>query len=435
MTQLLQVLREVLRERTADTSLVARIINTTARLAPKLRHVPYSELENLITEVFRLCHDFPAEQGSYQLFVSAAILARVDDLSTFLWHIRRRVHPTGWIFSALEFVEWQWREPPDADNAPAWDGRTTLAVRSLLQLSAYTDSSCLAQQPALRGIQMFSQALSLPGDISLVAYLTMCQAPHWFHNPALQPVLQNTSVWSRLGKVALEYPQFATDYIRLGMDIANVSEWKPFIHADLVTWIKVFMGIPNVSDPMETMFITVVRSIWVPDLTYQEQSVDDLNKSWFLTMAALSNAWKTWQISLPPPEFMRLARSTVLTTLRVNYFLSEEVPAIFRYKPILHDLRAACSDRLGSALIQAASNARHTVSSTMSLRDTDTPPALVVDHITGFLKVLGEKISTEFESTGGVVSLGGIMQSYANWGELETLFQADLEELLGVLVH
>jgi hypothetical protein len=226
--------------------------------------------------------------------------------------------------------------------------------------------------------------------------------------------MQRSAVWSQLGRVTLKYSDYVDlgCYLSLGEDIAKIAEWKPIIYEDLSTWIAAFIhytdSFPSHSNLDSVTFVSVIRSIWVPEFTDQMQLVDERNKSWVLALTALANVWKTFQFSpVSTLECFRLARCTVSTSLSVQYFHWEYD---FTQKTIPSDIRKAFAPQLGQALIQAAANVRSIlIESTPELLGgtgpEESPP---VERIAELLDVLGEKLRTEFEPASGEVQLGGI---------------------------
>ncbi|KAJ7921650.1 hypothetical protein B0H13DRAFT_2318159 [Mycena leptocephala] len=270
----------------------------------------------------------------------------------------------------------------------------------------------------------------MSGNISLMAALILYRAHDWFFNPSLKPILQESSVWFQLGRVTLKYSD-SLPHFRLGEDAAKIAEWKPVIYEDLSTWITAFIAETdhlqfNVSPKV---FVSVIRSIWVAESSDMMKCLDARNESWVLALAALANAWKTFQFSPAPAlECFRLARCTITTSLRVQYLYWEHD---YTQKPILSDIRAAFSPQLGQSLIQAAANARSIlVESTPELlggtEPEESPP---FERIAELLDVLGEKLCTEFEPTIGEVRLGGTTKQYKDWKQLKDYFVAEVDAL------
>ncbi|KAJ6518151.1 hypothetical protein C8R47DRAFT_1062689 [Mycena vitilis] len=421
---------KALQWRTVSTTLIARILNTTARLITRSEHILYPERKTLMTEICQFCTNFQAEPQSLQnqIFVSAATLATVDDLGTFPRYMRRQLRQTEWIFPVLEFVQRQ-REGLNGQILQEWNGTETFVLQSLLQFSAYTESGCLPIEPTSSAIQIIMQALSEPGNTSLLAFLTLCRAPQWFRDRSLESILMKSSVWTQLGRVALDNPRFAPGYLQLGEKIASVPGWKPIIHADLSTWVMVFIKDQPQRRFREDDFISVIRAIWIAPsaaLSKDDNVLNSENASWIFCIAALSEAWGTLKSSAALYEYLRLARCAVSTSLRTNYFhLRWESPQA----PIPQNIRATFSAQLGKSLIRAAGNMKNVLPSEGKSVVSDTPATSTIDRIRELLTVLGCKISTEFEPSSGEAVIGGATKPYTNWEELQGLFQAELDGL------
>jgi hypothetical protein len=436
---------KVLQRQTTETSLSARIISTTAHLMNKSvinATTQWSDVEDLMTEISQFYSTFPPGHESLQVLVSAATLARVEDLQD-LEFVKIKGQNLDWIFSSLEYVQQLMEESPNAhQGTEEWDSTTTHSVWSLLQFLACSAPDSLPLQPPLRSLHIILQALSAPGETPQIAAQVLYSAPrNWFLNPSLRPLMQECSVWSQLGRVTLKYfdSMNLMSYLSLGEDIAKIAEWKPIIYEDLATWVTIFMLAREnfaYTDP-SMVFISVIRSIWVPEFTDQIQLVDQRNESWILALTALTNVWNAFQFSpMSVLQCLALARCTVSTSLYVQYFYWEHD---YTQKPIPRDIRASFAPQLGEALIQAAGNARNTLtrSSPPPLGDmgeeeshNTTPP---FEPIEAMLGVLGEKLRTEFEPTNGEVQFGGATKQYKDWKQLEEYFEAEFDTLEALL--
>ncbi|KAJ6518146.1 hypothetical protein C8R47DRAFT_1086163, partial [Mycena vitilis] len=433
---LLFQLFKLLRTTTPDSSLVARIINITSQLAPRSREREHlsglaTDSGHLMVEISRFCSSFTGRE-SPQVLVSAATLASiisVDHLPVDFWRLQTMA--TDWIFPSLGFVQRQWEEQGYPNE---WDRTTSTAVHGLLQFPVYAVPDSLPLQPAPKILQLIVHALSVADGpvIPLLAFLTLSQAPQWFLKSDLQPILLKPSVWSQIGRVALEH-SLAWKYFRLGGALASVPEWKSIMRADLSAWVMVFIQEqgPGFVDLKEA-FIPVLRSVWIDasdDLNKDTNVLNSENESWILSVVALSRAWETLEPSLAVREYMRLARCTVSTSLRNFYIL----PMWEIKRRISREVRETFSTQLGQSLIHAASNAGHLLHNEISVGAEST--AIMIDRMCQFLNVLGEKLRTELEPTDGEVVFEGICKPYSNWEELQSHFNAELdalEEILGV---
>ncbi|KAJ7659217.1 hypothetical protein DFH06DRAFT_1406276 [Mycena polygramma] len=283
-----------------ETSLVARIINVTAQLADKSDTpiVPWQFapklFDHLMRQISQFCDRFASRSDSLQVSVSAASLARIHVIDHLDWWSPKRIlQKVEWVFPALEFVQRQWEEHSEASgDTKAWDSTATLAVQSLLLFLALSETH---PHPSLESLHIVVQALF--ANVSLMAFLTLCRAPGWFCDSTLQPVLQTTSVWSQLGRLALRYTLFGGEYLALVNAIANIPEWKP---VDPATWVRIFVAEIRRGNRPSMDCIPVVRSLWVPDLGNREQLLDERNGNWILAIAALSKVWETRILRIPP---------------------------------------------------------------------------------------------------------------------------------------
>ncbi|KAJ7921703.1 hypothetical protein B0H13DRAFT_2414883, partial [Mycena leptocephala] len=428
----IQLFRALLRP-TTESSLTVRIIRTTAHLINKTVITPetqWHDIQQLMTEISQFCSTVHSGHDSLPVLVSAAALARVESPEHFE-NIQIKGQNLEWIFSSLEYVQQLWEEGPH-QGTEEWDSTTTLSVGSLLQ---FLICSSLPLQPPLRSLHMILRALSAPGDTSqMAAQLLYCAPRNWFLDPNLQSIMQESSVWTQLGYVTLEYSHSLTfGYFCLAEDIAEIAEWKPIIYEDLVTWIMIFVHAANdifSYTDLSMVFVSVIRSIWVPEFSDQMKLVDKRNKSWILALTALANVWNTFQISsIRTLACLRLARCTVSISLRVYYFDNVNT------SPIPSDIRAAFTPQLGQALIRAAANARNTLTGTSPSPIGDTASeeshstAHPFERIAALLDALGGKVSSEFETTSGEVQLGGATRIYTDWEELQKHFEAELNVL------
>jgi hypothetical protein len=432
---------KVLQRPNTDNSLAAKIMSTTTLLMNKSAinaTTQWEDIKDLMNEISQFCSHFPPGHESLQVLVSAATLARVDNPH---WFDNMEIEGQNmeWIFTSLEYVQQSWEGSLNAhQETEEWDSTTTLSLRSLLQ---FLILSSLPHQPPLRSLHIILRALSAPGDTSQMAARVLYHAPrNWFLDANSQPIMQRSFVWSQLGRVTLKYlyPINLKHYLSLGEDIAKIAEWKPIIYEDLSTWITVFMyctdHFPSSSSLASTTFVSVIRSVWVPEFTDQMQLVNERNESWILALTALANVWKTFQFSPAPAlECFRLAHCTITTSLRVQYFYwkYDGTQKTIHQNPIPSDIRKAFAPQLGQALIQAAANVRSILIEPTPelLGDTGPEESPKVERIAELLDVLGEKLRTEFEPTSGEVQLGGATKPYKDWKQLEEYFEAELDTL------
>ncbi|KAJ6589411.1 hypothetical protein B0H19DRAFT_1226933 [Mycena capillaripes] len=422
MIQLFKALRSTILNALLYAHLVERVIKTTARLASRsgisMSGEP-ADMVMLMKEISHFCGTFLSRRNSPSVLVSTAMLTltMIENLQQYYGYIT--LQNTEWIFTALEHVQRMCEENPNMD-AKEWDNTTNLKVQSLLHFLIPAVSSSPPLQSSLKSLHIILQALSASGDISLMAFLALCSHPSWF----LHPILHNSSVWSQLGHVALKYPHFAFHYHQLGNNILNKPEWKQIISADLPTWITTFI-IGGLYPKTDSNFISVIRSVWVPDFHDPDKVIDERNESWILALLALSKCWEAFEFTTASHDSVLLGRCTVSMALRLNYF-----PRAYE-NPIPRNIRASFFPNLSKSVTQAATNARNAVPT-----ESDGPYHVTptLGRVSNFLEVLGEKLRTEFEPTQGEVQLRGVTKYYGNWTELEEHFAAELdvlEELIG----
>ncbi|KAF7360759.1 hypothetical protein MVEN_00807900 [Mycena venus] len=230
---------------TCHTSLVMRVIDTTAKLASKSTNtsrdfIDDAEVKNLMTEISRFCVTFPSRPESLQLFVSAATLAELGArrLQYAEFTLTQSVE---WICPALRHIQCLREENSSmgGDNEE-WDSMTG----SLLQFLAFTDASKLPDQLPSELFSIILWALSAPSSASLSAFLVLSQAKKWLLDPNLQPLMDRATMWSQLGRVALEYPGVKARYYRLGQYLTDIPEWKSAIYHNPLPWLTAFITRP-----------------------------------------------------------------------------------------------------------------------------------------------------------------------------------------------
>jgi hypothetical protein len=241
--------------------------------------------------------------------------------------------------------------------------------------------------------------------------------------------MQQSSVWSRLGQIALKYPfEAGLGYIKLGNGITHAKEWKPFF-TDLATWITVFSEGDWWRYPRSEFyharaaFIAVMRSIWVSSLDHREKFTDETEESWTLALSALSTVWQKFKLtpSSDFPQLLRLARCTISASLSSSweYFVGkQDPPEPFR-------------SQLGKSLIEFVSKTRNQIPvATSELNQDishDNRPAL--ERLVELLETVGHAILTEYGPGGGEIQLEGSHKKYQDSDDLAKLLLAELDAL------
>ncbi|KAJ7487336.1 hypothetical protein B0H11DRAFT_1116475 [Mycena galericulata] len=421
-TFLLTQLFIVLQTATIDPPLVKRIIRTTHQLMNETAGHDYlyfssRELKILVKEMSGFCATFPRVDEWLDIAVIAATLGRLDSESwNHIGFYSHNVPNMEWIYMALEHIQ----QSSGSDDIGTWDSYSIMAFENLLQLLAC--SSTLTEIPALGSLRMILQALCADGDISLIAAVVLHEKENWLLDPNLQSIMQQYSVWSQLGRVAIEHSDFKVYYIGLGGRLANTAHWKPFIYQDLPTWIttNVFGHDRWGRDFfMHETFMSVIRNIWAPDFEEHHKFADDTEKSWALAISALSNVWKNLEfIATPTKEIIRLARCTISASLCDKYFIwSSSSTSGWDEKRLASAVRGIFASRLGASLTHAARN--------IVLASHFTTHVRIAD----LLAVLGNKLGNEFESGHGEVVIGGEKKEYKDWDGLNDYLVAELDAL------
>ncbi|KAJ7125763.1 hypothetical protein C8R43DRAFT_1111438 [Mycena crocata] len=435
---------------TIDTHLIAQIVTTTAKLAknmvaqePKVAptqvsHISSHDMLILMIEMSRFCVNFARRNGSLDVLLAAASLARVQQVED-LPSAQADSPPAGWIFTALEHLQ-----KTTSTESKHWDRQTYLAIESLLQ--AWLCSQ-LIERPPVEAIEMIVRALSASGNIAFVAFALLEQTPNWLLDPDFWPILQNHSVWGHLGRVAHEYRDLhrtQSGYIALAKHIAQAPGWKPFIYSDLPRWIIIFShrGWGRTPEWTTADFIEVLRHVWVPDFVKAEHD-DRSEKSWTLALAALSNVWETFDFTAEMfslRDFVTLARCTVSTSLLGDYFKRRHEPRImgdpYTWKEIPAALRTLCFPKLSTALTGAAQRAKDAIldrgaqiSGHISSSEILYNSSFALERVAWLLRAFSQILTTELESGGGEMQLGDHTREYGNWQELRGQFLEELDEI------
>ncbi|KAJ7909434.1 hypothetical protein B0H13DRAFT_2330376 [Mycena leptocephala] len=270
------------------TSLIARVIEVTARLAARLPE--QEELSpstqrpkissDVLSEASRFFNSFPRAHGRLDELVSAVRRGEIEDiheLEQTQWRIaldetktwlRILVLAAGLgrienpktmdevqgriclnrtpshrslerIYMTLEYAQSAFEaKRHHAKDLEEWDCATVLAVDGLLQVLA---CSPLSEPPPMSSLRVILRALRMPGDVCFSALLVFHQAPAWFFDPYTQEITQKFCLWPELGRVAVKYPELAGErYIALSETVVNIQAWRQIIHNDLASPISVF---------------------------------------------------------------------------------------------------------------------------------------------------------------------------------------------------
>ncbi|KAF7333404.1 hypothetical protein MVEN_02356200 [Mycena venus] len=419
-TELTRQLFQRLQTTRINTLLVSRIIEITAQLmnksfGPKYHAGSLHELNSLLNDTARFCHNFSPVARRLSVLVSAATLSRLKDWQhTSLTQMDYDAQDSPWIHMALQYIQQSY----GGSDLDTWDKHSILAVESLLQLMIGHQGT-----PPPLALKVILRALSSPGEMSYIASIVLCQR-NWWLNPNLQSLMQQYSVWSYFSRVTLKDPRmFSKRYIEVGADLVKISTWRPSIYNELPTWIAVYSGDRWLGN--YEAFTSVIRTLWVQDWDENQIFVDDSEESWSLSLTALANVWRKFEfIPALSSDFIPLARCTVSTSLLVNYLTHRSSTDKVHERTMTWTCRVSFSPLLGQSLCQAAQNARSAMSSDILYQTKD-----VLERVEEFLEILGKKIGSEFHPGSGEVEIRGEVKGYSDWDELRGHFMYELNEL------
>ncbi|KAJ7836928.1 hypothetical protein B0H13DRAFT_2368453, partial [Mycena leptocephala] len=228
------------------TSLIAKVIEVTARLAARLPEeeelIPSTQhpkiSSDVLSEASRFFNSFPRAHGRLdeltqwrialnetktwlRILVLAAGLGRVENPKT-MDEVQGRIclnrtpshRSLERIYMTLEYAHSAFEaKRRHAKDLEEWDCATVLAVDGLLQVLACCPPS---EPPPMSSLRVILRALRMPGDVCFSALLVFHQAPAWFFDPYTQEITQKFSLWPELGRVAVKYPELAGErYIAL----------------------------------------------------------------------------------------------------------------------------------------------------------------------------------------------------------------------------
>jgi hypothetical protein len=435
---------------TFDTRFITEIITETVNLVDRSLgsssqwpveggrghlHAPLLAHSELFTEISRFSSTFLRRQGNLDVLISAVKLARVEVLGD-LKHLqilssRKRAGDVGWIYLALQHIQPPWKENETSVEVPdEQDISFTLVADSLLQaLACSGDGAHSVQKPPLESFRPILWALSTSGDIAFTAFLVLHWARDvWFLDPDFYQNVAGSSLWPRLGCIALRYPELASYYIEMGRILSGSSpEWKTAMYKDLITWITALFEAQFVLTPESSRsFNSVMHRVWMPHSNKQTCS-DDPEESWALALSALSKFWENVDYA-DFHELTRMTRCTITTCLLEGYSYqdTEYTPAI--PKGISPMCRAKFSSLLSKSLVRASTRIRNALAA-----EPPTSTGISGSHektnslrgLAQLLDVLGQKIETELPGS-GEVELGSSTTTYRDRVGLQLIFHNEL---------
>ncbi|KAJ7725228.1 hypothetical protein DFH07DRAFT_783062 [Mycena maculata] len=408
-----------------DNLLITGVIQTTARLGRGIFGQRQDWTLDIQKEIYQFCSSFPRGPGWLDVVISATMLVRVDDIEALesLPHMgtEGESQQVDRIYLALEHVQNMWEATRESGGPDEWDTVTTAVIDGLLR--SLVGTGPLSEPPPPKALRIILRALPLPGDMSTTAFLILYNARPWFVHPSLQPILQEYLVWSHLGSISRKNKShLGWRYLEMVFSRGNVWEGKA-----------------NVREK----FISVIRTVWVPDFDEHYKFTDIAEMSWALGFAALANVWETFEfthynssmvteILFGRKETRRvfpvLAGPPSSTALQLQHGHRDFIWQKGDPKSLPSPCWTTFSSELGTSLAQAATNARNTFIGLDLVSENGHP----LKRVAEFLDTLDAIIGTDPGS--GEVDIGGATKTYKNWKELRSYFMAELdsvEESLG----
>ncbi|KAJ7670638.1 hypothetical protein DFH06DRAFT_1369607 [Mycena polygramma] len=142
----------------------------------------------------------------------------------------------GWVYEALDCID------TAAGKANDWDDRIINGVAVLLDAILYYGTPV-----GEKHIHILLRALALPGDVSRYAGFLLIQNAQfgWFRDEQLQPIIKGASAWVHIMRIALDINtlDFTESCIHMGSKLVQMPYWKPHVHAELCSWIRIFFKI------------------------------------------------------------------------------------------------------------------------------------------------------------------------------------------------
>ncbi|KAJ7238377.1 hypothetical protein C8J57DRAFT_1246453 [Mycena rebaudengoi] len=290
-------------------------------------------------------------------------------------------HDVTWVYTALEEID-------SSRNGieSQWDDTLNQTILQLLR--ALNDASKFPK-PSKRVLRVVIDALTAAPPISAQAFNLLDQVHNWFTEADTKVVMQEYSVWRRMGDAALKDPiQMGWSYIDRGARLSIFPDWNPYMCRDLPQWIT--------------------------------------ERTWAVTLISLANVWESFNFSdyqvLPVPDLYQLAKCTVSTALKAHYV----------HLPDFHDLtiqiwffrhpnfRAIFCTRLGDALSQAAINAK--MQYPMSKHRINPIPTWLLEGAGRILEEMGQALKSEPD-------VRGEQAGKWYWDTLRTLFGKEITVL------
>ncbi|KAJ7238420.1 hypothetical protein C8J57DRAFT_1246495 [Mycena rebaudengoi] len=384
-----------------DIIAVNKILQLTSQIAANCGHSNYDH--NVRATTYMFCSSFVQHDG--WIDVAATALSLGEQKSAV-------PHDVTWVYTALEEI--------DASRngiESQWDDTLNQTVLQLLR--ALNDVSKFPK-PSKRVLRVVIDALTAAPPISAQAFNLLDQVHNWFTEADTKVVMQEYSVWRRMGDAALKDPiQMGWSYIDRGARLSIFPDWNPYMCRDLPQWI-------TGSERLRSNYDFVLSLIWGGSYSGAYDFMNNSERTWAVTLISLANVWESFNFSdyqvLPVPDLYQLAKCTVSTALKAHYV----------HLPDFHDLtiqiwffrhpnfRAIFCTRLGDALSQAAINAK--MQYPMSKHRINPIPTWLLEGTGRILEEMGQVLKSEPD-------VRGEQAEKWYWDTLRTKFEKEITVL------
>ncbi|KAJ7186545.1 hypothetical protein C8R46DRAFT_276420 [Mycena filopes] len=436
----------------ASDALILRTLDTTVRLADQVVFDYDSQLvihsrfrPDLIDTVFKFCTIIPRGTMWLDIVTLATQLIRDNVSSRMCWHLdpgpdvcipqphtpALKAQHLEWIYTGLEHVHRSWKAQVHDEPSSQWDPKTSGTIDGLLKLLAFCELG--PGDPPIECLDVILAALSASSSLACSAFLILIHTTRsWLVHPQLLPTISQVDLTHHMGQVVLKFEGdsdslffhlLVTSYLELMQVLVTTQGFRATMFPGLSTWLHVFLKLDrdHMVPPLNkeiTDFISVTRSLWVPEFDTGIVFSDSSQQCTAWTISAICNAWDTYfDILRPRKEFLPMARCTVSVALlqKGNMFTP------------MRKLPPAFSARLCKTLADAAVNARSTIPDIGSIDSNvgNAPEKHPVHEMAGFFETLAQRLANKFSHTQDQNEA----LSYGRQAELHSQLTAELDTL------
>ncbi|KAJ6470190.1 hypothetical protein C8R47DRAFT_1325262 [Mycena vitilis] len=260
------------------------VINTTVQIILRSESkLPDAVVYRFV--IYEFCASLPRRKG----WIDAVLAAGLFPSTRMVHDLPGRTFTSldvGWVYEALDCID------ATAGKVDNWDDATITGVATLLAALLYYGAS--AQR---RHIHILLRALALPGQVSKSAGFLLVQDDQfgWFQDERLQPVIQGASAWMDLMRIALDINalDFTESCIYMGSKLVQMHYWKPHVHAELCSWIRIFFRIHQKAlDTVVTSYNSVLKETCRTGYIFRK----DRERALGLSYQTLCNIWRDFKI-------------------------------------------------------------------------------------------------------------------------------------------